>query len=109
MFYDEYELLELFESEPKELYQEGAGFYMYKKVDKLGFQLLLYISYYEKKCEISLSNDMYNWTIFEFELYHIESIRNENECLKIRGNSGKTEVDIQCKPHFSLTHIRLSD
>lgn len=109
MFYDEYELLELFESEPKELYQEGAGFYMYKKVDKLGFQLLLYISYYEKKCEISLSNDMYNWTIFEFELYHIESIRNENECLKIRGNSGKTEVDIQCKPHFSLTHIRISD
>lgn len=109
MFYDEYELLELFESEPEEIHQEGAGFYMYNKVDKLGFQLLLYISHYEKKCGISLSNDMYNWTIFEFELYHIESIRNENECLKIRGNSGKTEVDIQCKPHFSLTHIRISD
>jgi len=29
MFYDEYELLELFESEPEELFQEGAGFYMY--------------------------------------------------------------------------------
>ncbi|OIN66992.1 hypothetical protein BLD48_08565 [Exiguobacterium sp. KRL4] len=109
MFYDEYELLELFESEPRELYQEGAGFYMYKKVDKLGFQLLLYISQYEHKCNVSLSSDMYRWTIFEFELYHIESIRNENECLKIRGNSGKTEIDIQCKPHFSLTHIRLSD
>lgn len=109
MFYDEYELLELFESEPEELFQEGAGFYMYKKVDKLGFQLLLYISQYEHKCDVSLSNDMYRWTIFEFELYHIESIRNENECLKIRANSGKTEIDIQCKPHFSLTHIRLSD
>ncbi len=108
MFYDEYELLELFESEPEELYQEGAGFYMYKKVDKLGFQLLLFISYYGKECTISLSNDEYNWTIFDFELHHIESIRNENECLKIRGNSGKTEIDIQCKPHFSLTHIRLS-
>lgn len=109
MFYDEYELLELFESEPEELFQEGAGFYMYKKVDKLGFQLLLYISQYEHKCDVSLSNDMYRWTIFEFELYHIESIRNENECLKIRGNSGKTKIDIQCKPNFSLTHIRLSD
>lgn len=109
MFYDEYELLELFESEPEELYQEGAGFYMYSKIDKLGFQILLYISQYENKCIVSLSNDIYNWTIFDFELYFIESIRNENECLKIRGNSGKTEVDIQFKPHFSLTHIRLSD
>lgn len=109
MFYDEYKLLELFESEPEELYQEGAGFYLYDKIDKLGFQLLLYISQYENKCNVSLSNDMYNWTIFEFELHDIESIKNENECLKIRGNSGKTEVGIQFKTHFSLTHIRLSD
>lgn len=109
MFYNEYELLELFESEPEELYQEGAGFYLYHKIDIIGFQLLLYISQYEHKCNVSLSNDMYNWTIFEFELHDIESIKNENECIKIRGNSGKTEVDIQFKTHFSLTHIRLSD
>ncbi len=86
--------------------KEGAGFYMYSKIDKLGFQILLYISQYENKCIVSLSSDIYNWTIFDFELYHIESIRNENECLKIRDNSGKTEVDIRFKPHFSLTHIR---
>lgn len=79
---------------------------MYSKIDKLGFQILLYISQYENKCIVSLSSDIYNWTIFDFELYHIESIRNENECLKIRDNSGKTEIDIQCKPYFSLTHIR---
>lgn len=89
--------------------KEGAGFYMYSKIDKLGFQILLYISQYENKCIVSLSNDIYNWTIFDFELYFIESIRNENECLKIRGDSGKTKVDIQFKPRFSLTAIKLSD
>lgn len=109
MHYDEYELLELFESEPEELFEEGAGFYMYKKTDELGFQILLYISYYEDMCSVSLSNDKYSWTIFEFELYFIESIKNESDCLKIRGDSGKIEIDIQFKPHFSLTHIKLSD
>lgn len=109
MFYDEYELLELFESEPEQLYQDGAGFYIYNKVDELGFRILLHISQYENKCEVSLSNDMYSWTIFEFEISDIESIKNENECLKIRGNSGKTEVDIQFNPHFSLTNIKLCD
>ncbi|MEH7030225.1 hypothetical protein A6279_26995 [Bacillus wiedmannii] len=34
--YDKYELLELFESEPEDFLIEGAGVYLYRKMDHLG-------------------------------------------------------------------------
>jgi len=79
--FDEYELLELFESEPSFIGPEEAGLYMYSKLNRNGIQLILIVSVYEYKCTIVFAINEVEF--FEAKLKNVEYLRREGDCLRI--------------------------
>ncbi|MCL1791212.1 MAG: hypothetical protein FWG40_07635 [Peptococcaceae bacterium] len=79
--YDEYELIELFESEPTPILQKEAGMFIYGKNDNNGIRLTLSMSIYEMECSIGISVGEH--VVFETTLKNVESMRSKDKCLRI--------------------------
>ncbi|GGJ30450.1 hypothetical protein GCM10008022_44070 [Paenibacillus hunanensis] len=76
-------LLELFESEPLYLPNEESGILMYVKEDDSGFKLILTISIYERKCDLSLNYYKFSKPIFEGDFQNIGRILATDNELKL--------------------------
>ncbi|MGE6574286.1 hypothetical protein [Paenibacillus xylanexedens] len=99
--YDEFLLLELFESDPISIADEEAGIFMYTKMDNVGFKLMLTISIYEKQCNLSLVHDQYSIPVFECKLDNVEELCTTTQGLTIRRPTS-TNVIVTFKPNFSI-------
>ncbi|EOQ22281.1 hypothetical protein COE20_28645 [Bacillus cereus] len=98
--YDEYELLELFESEPEDFLIEGAGVYLYRKIDSLGFKLIMIMSVYENTVNLSLS---YNeGCVFDVNMESVERVYTRNDILHIQCSEEKKAIEVRFKPHFAI-------
>ena len=107
IIYDEYELLELFESEPTSIADDPkAGLMMYSKKDDFGFEIIMTLSIYECNCILSLNYKEYETSIFNFELKNVEKILCKNELLIIQAEGGKQCVEVMFKPSFALKNFR---
>ena len=99
--FDEYDLLELFNAEPKMIGPDEACVYMYSKKNSTGIQVLLYISAYENICELSLGiNEV---TFFKAELHNVENLRKKDGWLRIHRNNGEKDLFICFYPIFYVS------
>lgn len=98
MKYDELELLEFFESEPKIIEPLEAGMYIYNRSIEL-FKLSLYFSIYENECSVSIEYD--DKTIVSADFKSIESIYKNKNCLTICTEAQKINIYYSNK-NFSL-------
>ena len=96
--YDEYELLELFESEPIATLGKDAGNFIYTKSDESEISLMLAISVYEKECDIALS--MGKRLLFETTLKNVEYLRSEDKCLRIHQKESTHDYLIYFGPNL---------
>lgn len=100
--YDEYELLELFASEPVEICEKGAGIFQYNQEDIHGFKLSLYMSIYENMCSINLTHKDLAKAIFDIGLDNIKCIKGQKDRLAIQQNDKELDVIIYFKPNYAL-------
>ena len=99
--YDEYELLELFGSEPTYTAPEGAGMVMYTAEANNGIGIILNLSYYDKTCRLNLW--YHDEGIFEVSLNNVEYLRSENgDCLRIHQKNATTDYLIYFKPNLFI-------
>jgi len=101
--YDEYELLELFASEPVEINEKEAGIFLYKQEDSHGFKLSMYMSIYEHVCSISLSYKDLVKPIFDIALNEVKCVKSKDDRLIIRQNDKEHDAIIYFKPNYALT------
>lgn len=104
IIYNEYELLELFESEPIAIGEPEAGMKIYKKEDKQGFKLVLTISIYEQECLLSLTQGYCQNPIFDLKLTDVNKIYSEHDMLYIK--YGEKFISIGFIPNFSLSNVK---
>lgn len=100
--YDDYELLELFESEPVPIYDEEAGKYMYVKADKYGMKLIADIDVYGQTCSFSLTYENYTKTIFEVNETSVKRLMKKEDTLVVINNSDESVLKVYFRPNFSI-------
>lgn len=100
--YDEYELLELFASEPVEINGKEAGVLLYNKEDSNGFKLSMYMSIYEYFCSISLSYKNFAKPIFDIALNEVKCVKSKGDRLIISQDNKEHNVIIYFKPNYAL-------
>lgn len=98
--YNEYELLELFESEPISVFDVEAEVFMYSKLDTLGFKLLMTMSTYENTVDLSLSYQ--NGCVFDVNMKSVQRIISRNDTLHIQCTEEKKAIEVRFKPHFAI-------
>jgi hypothetical protein len=102
MKYDKYELLELFESEPKVIVDELTGIFDYKRTDAYGFTLNLYISVHNQFCSLSLSYKDYKTFIFDIGFNNVESIQRKDDRLIVQQTNTNQRIVVYFKPNYAL-------
>jgi hypothetical protein len=100
--YDEYELLELFENEPVVIGDKEAGMFIYSKNDAVGFKLVLTVSIYEKECELILTYQNFNSSIFDIKLKDVDRITCKNQKLSLLSIDDEKSIEVTFKPTFAL-------
>ncbi|WP_410985606.1 hypothetical protein [Bacillus cereus] len=98
--YDEYELLEIFESEPEDYFIPGAGAYRYSKMDNLGFELVMIMCYYEETVELKMLYE--GKRIIETKMDSAKRIYTRNDSLYIQGGVENKKIEVKFKPHFTI-------
>ncbi|EOO71768.1 hypothetical protein ACQVPC_21365 [Bacillus mycoides] len=98
--YDEYELLEIFEDEPEDYFIPGAGAYRYSKKDKLGFELVMIMCYYEEA--VSLNMFYENKCIFETKMESAKRIYTRNDSVYVQGGVENKTIEVKFKPQFMV-------
>ena len=98
---DKYELLELFESEPK-IIDEEAGEYEYKKEDVFGFTLEMAIFLYDAHCSLTLKHKALKYPIFDLGFDKIDYIKCKDEKLFIHQAGSKKDVVVYFKPNYTF-------
>lgn len=99
--HDKHELLEIFESEPEDYYIPGAGAYRYSKIDKLGFELVMNMFYYDATVELIMLYE--DKRIIETKMESVKEIYTRNDSLYILGTEEKKKIEVKFKPHFTVT------
>lgn len=100
--YDKYQLLELFESEPKVM-DENAEIYLYSTLNKYGFKLDLYLSTYDMNVVITLKYKEINYPIFDISLSEVTKVDVSYKKLSVYKNNGiDPVVVISFEPNFRL-------
>lgn len=100
--YDEYELLELFASEPMVIDDKETGIFIYNIEDSHGFKLSMYVSIYEYICSISLTHKDLEKPVFDIGLNGVKDIKGKNDRLVIQQKGNAQDVVIYFKPNFAL-------
>lgn len=76
--YDEYDLLEFFETEPDYIIDEETGKLMYVKEDKYGMKMIFHMDVYEQTCSVSINYREYTSSIIEYSVKSVTRIRKDN-------------------------------
>ena len=105
--FSEYDLLELFETEPVLIGEYEAGMCIYSKTDDFGFKLVLTISVYENECLISLNHQSYSVPIVDFKLKDVMKISRNDNRLIIQCDDRKKQLEVLFKPNFSFNEIMI--
>lgn len=100
--YDEFELLELFTNEPKEIDGKDAGIFVYKIDDDNGFQFTMYISVYENLCCLTLKHKNLEKPIFDFEIQNVIQITTKESAVMIKQEGKDEMIVMHFMPNFSL-------
>ncbi len=104
MKYTEYELIELFECEPKMLYEnEDVGIYSYKRTDNYGFTLSLTISVHEEHCRITLTYREFSKPLYQMKFDDVEKIECSEHRLIMKQKDKAESIVVYVKPNYSLT------
>ncbi|EEL85019.1 hypothetical protein CN445_29045 [Bacillus cereus] len=98
--YDKYELLEIFDDEPEDHYIPGAGAYRYSEIDKLGFELVMIMFYYDATVELKMLYE--DKRIIETKMESVKQIYTRNDTLYIQGAEAKKRIEVKFKPHFTV-------
>jgi hypothetical protein len=102
MKYDEYELLELFGSEPTKIYEDGVGKLLYTKSDDYGFNLYMKICIEKRECDISLYFGNDRLIVME-ELKDVECIRIRYKILRILQTGYDYNILLRFKPNTNIS------
>lgn len=79
---DKYELLELFECEPK-VVDEDAEIYVYTSINKYGFKFELYLSIYDMSTILTLTYKDFNDPIIDISITNVKKINAGSKKLNI--------------------------
>lgn len=104
--YNEYDLLELFLDEPIAIHGKEAGMFIYSITDDFGFKLILSMSIYAMKCDISLSYKDYSTSIFEFNYKNVKSIEKKGDKMIITSGVSDDKVSFAFYPNFAFEEIK---
>ncbi len=98
---NKFDLLELFECEPKIIDNE-AGMYEYRKDDSHGFSLRLCIFLYDEFCSITLTHRDLKTPLFELGFEKIENIKCKENRLIIEQTGNPKNIVVHFKPNYTL-------
>lgn len=97
--YDEYELLEMFEQEPKSIGDTEAGEVIYSKKDENNFELILFMDVYQKNIELTIT--YFDRIVFNGKFDKVSKLyKNENDL--IVQISGEDAIDIKFKKQLGV-------
>lgn len=99
---DQYDLLELFESEPK-IIDEQICIYEYKKQDSHGFIFTMYLNYYDEFCSLTLEHKNLKTPIFDLRYNNVNNIEAKNDNLVINQTNKYQKIVIYFKPNYTLS------
>ncbi len=100
--YDEYLLLELFNSEPIIIDKE-AEIYKHKMQGPLGLEISFSFSVYDQYATIRLDHNQLQNPIYDIEIQNVEEIRVENaKLLVIKQQSKEPVIEIKVTPNFMI-------
>jgi hypothetical protein len=99
---NEYELLELFESEPKVLGDKKAGIYEYQKTCSHGFTFRLCLFLYDEYCSISLYHKDLKTPIFDLGFDKVTNIKCKDNRLIIDQTGNPKNIVVHFKPNYTL-------
>ncbi|UFJ41429.1 hypothetical protein LOK74_02515 [Brevibacillus humidisoli] len=100
--FDEYLLLELFESEPIIIDSE-AEIYKYQKKDNIGLAIILYFSVYDQYATVRLEHKDIIKPLFEVEINNLRLIDADNEKISLfKQESKEPAIQIIISPSFML-------
>lgn len=106
--FDEYELLELFESEPVVVHGDyQAGVFMYAKDDAKGVNIVFTFDVYQCYCEFSLNIDNGKYTICEYKLNNVASLEKVGESLSIISKDDDEIVRINFQPSTAIGIVEI--
>lgn len=102
--YNEFELLELFESEPNIVFEPENEVVIYSKTDYRNVTLTMLISVYENQCQMELKTlfEGEYIPIFDIDTRDVIMIKGDNEKLIIH-RASKRNIEIRFKPSFMFT------
>jgi hypothetical protein len=98
---DKYELLELFEAEPR-IIDEEAGMYEYKKEDAFGYTLKMTIFLYDEFCSLTLNHKDLKHPIFELGFDKVDYIKCKDDKLIIQQSNNSKSAVVYFKPNYFL-------
>lgn len=106
--FDEFDLLELFESEPTYVHgDEQAGVFMYSKKDLKDVTLVFIFDVYESYCEFSLNLYEGRHTICEYRVDNVKSLNKVGENLNIVSKDDNEVVKISFKPNITIGKVEM--
>lgn len=97
VFYDAYDLLELFGEEPVFFVDEEIGICTYSSPYGNGIRISLYISPHEEHCAISLYNG--DSLFFTTDIENVEYLRREDNRLRIHQKDSSIDYLIWFSPN----------
>jgi hypothetical protein len=100
--YDEYDLLELFENEPKMPYEEDVGIYEYTRKDAHGYTFKMNLYAYDATCILSLFHENLKFTLYEIDFQKVETIDCKEDKLFIHQANSKDDIVVYFKPTYTL-------
>lgn len=100
--YDEYLLLEIFNSEPIIIDKE-AEIYKYKMQGPLGLEIAFSFSVYDQYVTIRLDNKHLQNSLYDIEIQNVEELRVENaKLLIIKQQSKEPVIEVTVTPNFMI-------
>ncbi|KMY31474.1 hypothetical protein ACZ11_04350 [Lysinibacillus xylanilyticus] len=100
--YNEYLLLELFNSEPI-LIDKEAEIYKYKMQDPLGLEIAFSFSAYDQYATIRLDHKQLQNPLYDIEIHNVEEIRVENaKLLIIKQKNKEAVIEVKVTPNFMI-------
>lgn len=102
IMFDEYELLELFECEPRVI-DRDSEIYVYSSINNYGFKFELYISIYDMNIILTLTYKDFSSPIIDLNIDNVKRIATNSNKLNIYTNeSDCPNAIVHFKPSFRI-------
>jgi hypothetical protein len=102
IYYNEYELLELFESEPTIIGEAEVCIFKYAKIDKYDFTFTMSLYVFEETCILSLFHKDLKYPIFDISFDKIENIKCKDDKLIIQQRDNTKNIVVYFKPNYTF-------